>query len=162
MQCTFNLNSLLKFTSLKRALTLLAVLCGFVGTQTFAATYTWDAGGTDNFWTTGNNWQAVGANNNTAPNGGDDLVFAGTNGLTNTNNLTGSALTNVSISFASGAGAFFLNGSNNNIMALTNGVTNNSANIQTLNLNIALAAANTWAANSNDIVMNGVVSGGNT
>ncbi|NCZ53603.1 MAG: hypothetical protein EBY81_06890, partial [Verrucomicrobia bacterium] len=47
-------------------------------------------------------------------------------------------------------------------MALTAGVANNSANIQTLNLNIALAGANTWAANSSDIVMNGVVSGTNT
>ena len=118
-----------------------------------AATRTWTGGGGTGNWGTGNNWGGI----NNAPNGADDLVFAGTTQLNTTNNLSGTALSETGFLFQTTAGAFTLNGT---AMTLTSYITNNSANIQTINLGVIMGAALTIAANSNDIVMNGVLSGG--
>jgi len=137
---------------------IVVVLCSWMNIGS-AASVTWDGGGNDNNWSTKGNW--TGGGGGSPPNGNDTINFAGSTRLSNTNNFVyvEASGTNIAIDFNSGANAFTLNG---NQMALTAGVANNSANIQTLNLNIALAGANTWAANNNDIVMNGVVSGANT
>ncbi len=127
-----------------------------VGTAaSFSATRTWNGAATNNnLWSNQTNW---GGN---APNGGDSLVFAGTVRLNTTNDFTylSAAGTNVSFLFQTNAGAFILNG---NQMALTGGITNLSANHQTINLAITLAGTNTIAATSNSIVINGVISGTN-
>ncbi|NBS84810.1 MAG: hypothetical protein EBS59_09010, partial [Verrucomicrobia bacterium] len=158
MQFTFNLNSILKFTSLNRALILLAVLCGFGGAQSFAATYTWNGAGANSLWSNPTNW-GVGTLN--WGNANDLAIFAGSTRTTTTNDLTANTEI-VSILFQTNAAAFTLNG---NALNLNTGVTNNSTNIQTINLAIAMTnntAGITWAASSNDIVMNGVVSGTNS
>ncbi|NCZ54013.1 MAG: hypothetical protein EBY81_08995, partial [Verrucomicrobia bacterium] len=139
---------------LRKAFQIVALTAGALCSWTnisSAASVTWDGGGTDNNWTTSANW--TGGGGGTAPNGNDTINFAGTARLSNTNNFTytSAAGTNVSIDFNAGAGAFTLNG---NQMALTAGVTNNSANIQTLNLNIALAGANTLTkTGANDLIL---------
>jgi fibronectin-binding autotransporter adhesin len=97
-----------------------------------AAVRTWDGGGDPDFnWSNPSNWDG----DSTAPVAGDDLVFAGTAGLTNNNDIAVNTWFN-SMNFVSGAGAFVLQGNqirigNNNG---TKGVTNSSAVLQTIDI----------------------------
>jgi autotransporter-associated beta strand protein len=112
------------------------------------ATNTWDGGATGNAaaranWTSAGNWGG------TAPIAGSVLIFAGTTKLTANTNLFPAGTGFFSISFASGAGAFTLTG---NAISLTNGITNNSTNTQTLNLNgITLGGAQTFNASAGNL-----------
>jgi autotransporter-associated beta strand protein len=95
-----------------------------------AAVRTWDGGGDGYFWSNPVNWDGDTA----APANGDDLVFSGTVGLTNYNDLAGDT-DFLSVTFAAGAGAFQLDG--NSIQLGTGGnagVTNSSSVAQTFNL----------------------------
>ncbi len=109
-----------------------------------AATDTWtDNNGTgDANWATGTNWSDAA---NAAPSAYDQLVFTGTNGLTNTNNFSsGTAFDG--IIFSSTAGAFTLNGNgilisgqiNGAMDTVPTGIMNNSTSNQTVNLPVAL------------------------
>lgn len=96
-----------------------------------AAVRTWDGGGDPDInWSTAANWV-----DDIAPVQGDDLVFAGTVGLTNNNDLAVNTWFN-SITFVSGAGAFYLDGNQMRIGANNGnkGVTNSSPNIQVINI----------------------------
>ncbi len=118
-------------------------------------TYTWDI---DLF--SSSNWSWVGnwAGFFVAPgnNFNAHFVFTGTAQTNNTNDRTGG--TAHSISFSNGAGAFVIGG---NAITLTGGITNNSANLQTLNLPIGLSAGShtVHTASTGSITLGGVVSG---
>ncbi len=116
-----------------------------------AATKVWnDGGGATTNWSTTTDW--VGG---VAPVSGDSLVFAGTLGLTNNNNI----LANTSfggITFSNNAGAFLLAG---NAIKLTGDVINNSANTETINLAISLSNTINLNAASGNLTLGGALSG---
>ena len=116
--------------------------------------WTGGQGGTRALWSLKNNWSGGG---NTGPIGGDNLVFTGNNKLANTNDLA-AGTSFAGILFDASAGAFVLSG---NAITLTGSVTNQSTNLQTLNLAITLGNPITFEANSADLVLGGVVSGNN-
>lgn len=116
--------------------------------QAQTATNTWNGGAKGNpaaraNWRSANNWGG------TAPIAGSVLIFAGTTKLRANTNLFAAGTGFFSISFASGAGAFTLTG---NAISLTNGITNNSTNTQTLNLNgITLGGAQSFNASAGSL-----------
>lgn len=93
---------------LSRLLVLALALSAFTA---HAATFTWDGGGGDPFWSTGANWAG-----DVAPGAGDDLVFpAGAAQLTNNNDL-GVTFNSIEIQ----ASAYLLQGAAINV---SNGIT---------------------------------------
>lgn len=94
---------------------------------------TWNGGGTDNHWTTADNWGG------TAPSPGDMLLFGGTIGLTTSNDFDPDTAF-AGITFNNGAGAFTLS---DNSITLGGNVTNNDADRQTINLNMVLGGLGT-------------------
>ena len=117
---------------------------------------TWNGNGTpaNNYWSDFANW-AGGVMPGLV---GDSFTFAGTHGLSPDmeNNYAVAALT-----FTNGAGSFNLVSSSASTLTLNGSVTNNSANVQTFNLAVALGGAVTVNAAGNTVVLNGVVSGNN-
>ena len=110
------------------AATLAALMTvGMVGSAS-AATKTWITAPTLNSgnWSIGTNWGG------TAPTTGDLLAFTNSSQLLLTNDLTG-ALSFAGFLFNTNASAFTIKG---NAIALTGGITNSSANTQTINLAI--------------------------
>jgi len=95
--------------------------------QLFGQDDTWvgNSGATSN-WTDTANWQA-----GTAPQNGDSLLFQGSNRTTNTNDLPINDVD--SIIFGPTAASFTLQGKT--LGLLSNGITNNSVNLQTINFN---------------------------
>ncbi|NDC63994.1 MAG: hypothetical protein EBZ59_08455, partial [Planctomycetia bacterium] len=107
---------------------LLAVACAgeaFAG----GTDYIWDGGANNGDWSSANNWGA-----NTVPTNDSqaNLRFAGTVQLSTTNTLSGTYALRT-IAFDTGAGAFTLWG---NAVSVANNavITNNSSNLQTINL----------------------------
>ena len=116
------------------------------------STFTWAGGAGGINWNLGNNWSG-----SVAPTSGSTstFVFAGTAKPTNNNNLTN--LTMNALLFSTNATAFVLRG---NAVTLTGGITNNSANTQTINLTaITNNTTNTINAASNNIVINAAIVG---
>ncbi len=112
----------------------------------------WSGGGSDTDWSDAANWSGA------TVAAGDDLVFSGSTGLSNTNNLAaGTRFGN--LTFAAGAGTFSLGGNGLNLSGV---ITNNSTNAQTINLalggssgltttgpgTVILSAANTYTGNT--------------
>ena len=96
----------------------------------------WDGGGADNNLSTPNNWGHDGGYNET-PKEYDVLVFAGnTRPVPNNNFAAGSEFS--ALNFSTNAGAYVLVG---NALDLTLGITNDSAAVQTINLNLDFACA---------------------
>jgi autotransporter-associated beta strand protein len=124
------------------------------GVQAATVIWTGGQGAARTSWSLKNNWNGAG---NTGPVAGDNLVFAGTNKLTNTNDLT-AGTSFVGILFDASAGAFVLNG---NAITLSGNVTNQSGSLQTINLAITLGSHITFEASSAGMVLGGVVSGTN-
>jgi autotransporter-associated beta strand protein len=132
--------------------------------RAYAATNTWTGQGasTNGNWSAATNWGGI------APNGADNIIFAGTTGLTNTNNLAvnGTANVNINLLFATNAGAFVLNGTNATASALIltgpGVLTNLSTNIQTINFGLTFQTdtANIDTA-SNSVILNGIIAGTN-
>jgi autotransporter-associated beta strand protein len=92
---------------------------------------TWTGGGANTSWSTAANWSG------TAAAAGTDLVFDGTTGLSNTNDLAaGTHFGN--LTFDSSAGPFVLNGNGVNLSGI---VTNNGTNAETINLSLGGAYA---------------------
>ena len=125
--------------------------------QASAAIVTWDGGAKKVVWSGsgkgGNNGDKNWGSN--LPVNGDDLYFEGGKNLSNDNNIVG--LSVVGITFNSGAGAFVISG---NQITLAGDITNNSANLQTISLDLGLSAADrTFSATSGDIAIGGVISG---
>jgi autotransporter-associated beta strand protein len=116
----------------------------------------WNGAGADDNFSSNLNWT-----NQTAPGyAGDSLTLAGTTRLTPSvdNNYTFTG-----IAFNSGAGAFNVASGNGSDLTVTaNGIVNNSASAQTLNLPITLSTAQTInAAAGNVALTQGVTKGGN-
>jgi autotransporter-associated beta strand protein len=119
------------------------------GLMTPIGTSTWSgAGGNSNFSTSGN-W----ANTPLAANA--PIVFAGTSGLT-PNNDSAANTEYAGITFNAGAGAFVVGG---NAIGLAGGITNNSSNLETINIPMALQANTTVNTASGDVALGGAISG---
>lgn len=112
----------------------------------------WDGTGAGNAnWSTKQNWGS-------GPGSGfaqdDFLIFGGNLRLTNTNNVT--AGTNlIGITFNNTAGAFVLAG---NSVTLGGNITNNDADLQTINLPLILSGSRTFDAVSGNLAVGGVIS----
>lgn len=104
-------------------------------TSADAADAIWNGGGADSNWNTANNWGG------TAPVAGDSLTFGGTTRLTPANNFT-AGTSFAGITFASGAGAFTLGGTNR--IALAGPVVNSSSTLQKFTLPISLDSSQTF------------------
>ena len=120
----------------RRALLLSASAAALLGiTPTVHAGNTWDGGGGDDNWGTGNNWNPDGS---PSPGSGNDLFFGGITRLSPFNNYTAFDDWR-NITFNSGAGSFNLFG---NAIDLFGKIENLSANSQTVGLlSIALNSA---------------------
>jgi fibronectin-binding autotransporter adhesin len=118
---------------------------------------TWNGGGVGG----GNyNWNDAANWNGATPSGTPNLTFAGNIGLTNpANSPTFFGPDNTSfaaigtIKFSIGAGAFVIGG---NAFTVGN-ITNSSTSTETIDNNLTLSAADTWAATSGDLVFNGTL-----
>ncbi len=117
-----------------------------------SATEAWDGGGTDNNWSDTANW--VGGS---SPLGGDAITFAGTTRLTP---VMDSSYALSAITFNSTAGDFIVTNAPGAVLTLEGaGITNNSANPQSLNVAINLSTAQTIDAASGNVTLSGNVSG---
>lgn len=131
------------------ALAAAAVLGGLLATgmaQAKTTTWTGAAPASDN-WSANPNWD------NGRPAIGDDLVFAGSNRLNNTLNI--SPLSFHSLSFSAGAGAFVINGTGALVTSAGN-ITNNSSNLQTLNASLIVGTSQTWAGGAAGLSFKGL------
>jgi autotransporter-associated beta strand protein len=130
-------------------------LSGSAGVSLTLATtnVVWNGAGPDQNWDTNPNWVGTYAPGYV----GDSLTFAGTAGLAPymDNNYTVTGIT-----FGNTAGSFNIGGNGGTLTLTANGVVNNSANPQTLNVPIALNASQTFNAASGDIDISGNISGG--
>src|SRR5262249_15596747 len=115
-------------------------LCLSASLVSRAAVFTWDGGGANDDWTTAANWAGDIAPPN---NGSADVVFAGSTRLTPNVNANWDVL---SLSFAAGASAFNVGGSQLTIEG--SGISNNSSTKQTISDPIVLGAGQTWNANA--------------
>jgi autotransporter-associated beta strand protein len=121
---------------------------GFVD-LTIAAANFWNGGGNPAFaWSNTANWSA-----SQAPTNGQPVIFAGTVGLSNTNDIA--SLNAAGITFQNTAGAFTLTG---NSVQLSGPIVNSSAATQTIGLSMVLTGGNqTITAASGNIVLAGVL-----
>lgn len=117
-----------------------------------SASSVWDGGAANNKWSSPSSWA-----DDTVPakDGTVVIVMAGTVGLSSTVDQTWDIY---GLSFSNNAGAFTLGGSQLTIRNA--GIVNDSANNQTINNNIVLAASQTWSPQSGNLTVGGVVSGG--
>jgi fibronectin-binding autotransporter adhesin len=117
-----------------------------------AATFTWNGGGSDSNWSTAANWagNAVPANDGTAA-----IVLAGTTGLSPNVDV---AWDISSLTFSINAGAFVVGGAGLTLRA--GGIVSSSANSQTINNAITMAAAQTWSATSGNLILSGNINNG--
>ncbi len=123
-----------------------------------AATDTWVGSGGGN-WSDNADW--VNFAGNFAPGlSGDTLVFAGATGLTSTMNNSYSI---TGLTFTNGAGSFNIGTSSSTLTITANGMTNNSANAETLNVPVLLTnAAQTLSAAAGNLTLGqSVDNGGN-
>jgi fibronectin-binding autotransporter adhesin len=123
-----------------------------------AATDTWVGSGGGN-WSDNADW--VNFAGNFAPGlSGDTLIFAGSTGLTSTMNNSYSI---TGLTFTNGAGSFNIGTSSSALTITANGVTNNSANPETLNVPVLLTnAAQTLSAAAGNLTLGqSVDNGGN-
>jgi fibronectin-binding autotransporter adhesin len=119
-----------------------------------AGTATWNgASGVDSNWSDNGNW--VGG---TGPQAGDAVVFAGS---TRTIPVMNQSYTLSSVTFASGAASFTVtnNASGGILTLIGNGVTNNSANAQALNVPMVMNTSQVFNVAGGGLVLGGVVSG---
>jgi autotransporter-associated beta strand protein len=112
--------------------------------------------GTSHDWGDGANWA-----NGTPPNlFGDDVTFAGSTGPTP---VMDNSYTVFSLTFANGSSPFTLTAASTNVLTVSDGVTNSSSSLQTLNLPVQLAdygqADQTiWDVTQGPIAVTGVLS----
>jgi autotransporter-associated beta strand protein len=119
------------------------------GLMTPITTAIWNGGGANNNWSTSGNWGGTALPAN-AP-----VVFAGTTQLTSNNDSTAGTEYG-GITFNSGSGAFIVGG---NAISLAGDVINNSTNLQTINLALALQTNTNFNAASGNLTVGGNISG---
>ncbi len=115
------------------------------------STRTWSSTTTNASWSVAGNWTS-----GTAPVANDSVAFGATTGTTTLNNDITAATQFNGITFNVGASAYTLTG---NQITLGGSVINNSSNLQTIALPLALAATRTFAANSGAITVSGPITG---
>ncbi len=116
---------------------------------TISSAKVWDGGGADDDWTTDENWSG-----DTAPASGAQLRFAGSTRLNNVNTFADNTQF-AGIVFEAGAGGFTINGAPVN---LTGNLVNESANTQTVNLDVVLDGNDRLiAATAGPIVVSGEI-----
>ncbi|MGE0480170.1 MAG: hypothetical protein AB7Q17_06825, partial [Phycisphaerae bacterium] len=128
-----------------RVLVTAALFVAAAGGPTGGRAQTWDGGGTNNNWSTANNWSPNGV-----PPSGANIIFAGTTRLTPVldSNRTVNALT-----FSNTAGAFSISGANTLTLG-GSGITNNDTQTQLLNVdNVVLSASQTWDAAAGNLTI---------
>ena len=137
-----------RFSRLLQA-SILVIACAFGLLTTRAATLTWTGLAGDGNIATPGNWSPA-----QAPVTGDILIFAGSTSLApqRASNLSLGA-----ISFAGGASAFTLGGAGTYTISTAAGITNSSANTQTINNAIDLGAAQTWTASAGALTFGGAI-----
>jgi len=113
----------------------------------------WSGGGAPvSTWVTGANWGS-----GSAPGAGDSVTFAGTTQSTSTLD-TNYAIS--SLTFSNNAGPFDLTNAAGNLgLTLAGGVTNNSANVQIVDVPVAIGAVQNFAVASNNLVFADPISG---
>lgn len=94
-----------------------------------ATNVVWNGGGSDNNWTTTNNWMS-----GASPMVGDFVTFAGTAQLVNNMN---SSFSLGSLTFSNNAGSFSITNAANTL-TVSGGITNYSASAQTINVPVSL------------------------
>lgn len=128
--------------------TSLVLAAGINHASAAGALKTWTGAGTSGNWSDTGNWSG-----GLVPTNSDYLVFNGTAGLNNTNDLT-AATSFTAITFSTNAGAFVLNG--NSIViggsGLVGGITNISQNVATINLQVDNQRTTHVTCTSNNIV----------
>ena len=117
--------------------------------NTYAQTRTWNGSGSDDYWSTSNNWGGI------APVANDALIFGGTARCTNVNDLAADTAIN-GITFNSGSALFSLSGSR---ITLGGNVVNNDNDSHRLNFDMILNATRTFTATRGSMYLNGNVSG---
>jgi fibronectin-binding autotransporter adhesin len=127
----------------------LAVVLSLFASPARAGT-TWDGGGGANLnWSSALNWSPDGA---PANDGSAPIVFAGSVSL---NPNADAAWDIASLTFSNTAGAFTLGGSQLTIRS--SGITNNSANLETINNALALNGSQTWTAANGNLAVAGPI-----
>ncbi|MDD4101627.1 MAG: autotransporter-associated beta strand repeat-containing protein [Kiritimatiellae bacterium] len=128
----------------------LGTVCGFAGFS-LAADRIWTGEGADGNWSTAANWGG------SAPVANDTLLFGGTTGLVNNNDLAADTFLN-GITFLPGAGAFNLSG---NRVAMGGNVTHRSTAAQTFGLSFALQQDTAFMIKetAGTLTMTGIISG---
>ena len=126
----------------------------FTYTNVVAATGIWNGGAGNNYWSTAGNWNGL-------PIFPTPLTFAGSTGLTNTNDNTG--ITVNSITFDAAAGAFVLDGNDITLAGNIGFSANPAAPVtQTINLNMAWSANETIDTPTNgNLTLGGTITTGN-
>ena len=111
-----------------------------------AATNTWSASPSNGLWATTGNWSL------NALNTADNIVF----GSSSVSTISTDSRTIADLTFSSSAPAYTINGTNSSqILTLTqsgsnvNGIINNSANTQTLGVNLSLATSKSYSFGTN-------------
>lgn len=116
-------------------------------------TSTWNGGGGDNNWSTTANWSSGLAPSATV---GEELTFAGSTRLTPNMSADYSLY---GLKFANGAGSFTIGVAEGKTLTLNGDILQYSANVQTLNTPIAIAATRTVNTASGDLTIGGAISG---
>lgn len=114
---------------------------------------TWNGAGTGDNWATAANWTS-GLAPDTAV--GEQLTFAGSTRLTP--NMEGDYSIQV-LKFASGAGSFTISATAGKTLTLNGDILQNSANAQTLNTPMAIAATRTVDTATGNLTIGGAISG---
>src|ERR1039458_533509 len=110
----------------------------------------WSGGGSDNTWTNVVNWMS-----GIAPISGDYVTFAGT---TQTNLNLAASFVLGSLTFSNNAGSFTITNTSSTL-TLGGGLTNNSANPQTVAVPVVFSGAQTISAAAGNVTLSGGVSG---
>ena len=131
-----------------RILALAGLIAAGTGQHLHAADKTWDGGGDQVNWSSPDNWNPSGA-----PVANDSLFFDGNLGLFSNNDLA-SDTDFAGITFNAGAGSFTLIG---NEVDLVGGVTNLSANLQVISLNLEHAGGSRTYHVTGDLILDGAV-----
>ena len=117
------------------------------GVPCLGATFIWNGGGANANWSNGTNWIGGIAPTN---NGTAAIVLAGSTRLAPN---VDTAWSIGSLTFSNNAGAFVIGG--NTLTIGGGGITNNSANGQTINNAITLATNQTWSSTSGSLTFGG-------
>ena len=126
---------------------------GFSVTVTVEGDLTWNGLAADNNWTSNLNWASGYAPGYV----GDSLTFAGTTRLTPNMDASYSL---TGLTFDGSAGSFTIGTANGSVLTNgANGIVNNSANAQTLNVPLRLSASQIINAAAGDITLGGGVGG---